>query len=324
MNSEGPNEPTTPQTPAESPSQGRARGAVVAIGNFDGVHLGHRAVLSQARALADARGLTCLVLTFDPHPSAVLGRTPKPILTTLPERIRLLREAGADDVVVFPFSAEFSAWSPTRFAEELLAHRLGARAVVVGDNFRFGQKRAGDFPMLGALGRTLGFEAVSATVAGDERGPYSSTRVRDALERGDVEEVTRVLGRPYAVHGLVETGDKLGRTIGFPTANLGGIATMLPAHGVYAVRAFVDDSALVHPGVLNLGVRPTVDGTKLRVEAHLLDGAHDLYDKALRVDFVHRLRGERKFDGLPALRAQIVKDAADASAILASTEADRR
>lgn len=322
MSSEVPNESTPAEASTDEPALHGERGAVVAIGNFDGVHLGHRAVLAQARALADERGLACLVLTFDPHPSAVLGRTPKPVLTRLPERTRLLREAGADDVVVFPFSTEFSAWSPTRFAEELLVRRLGARVVVVGENFRFGQKRAGDFSMLGELGRALGFEAVAATVAGDGHGPYSSTRVRDALGRGDVEEASRVLGRPYTVRGIVETGDKVGRTIGFPTANLGGVATMLPAHGVYAVRAFVDDSSLVHPAVMNLGVRPTVGGTTLRVEVHLLDGAHDLYDKALRVDFVRHLRGERKFDGLPALKAQIAKDAADASAILSGEARD--
>jgi len=281
--------------------------SVVVIGNFDGVHLGHQAVLRQARALADARGLRCVVLTFDPHPSEVLGRGVPPRLTTLARRIELLRQHGATDVAVEPFTTELASWSPERFAKELLSDRLGTRVVVVGSNFRFGNKRAGDFDTLRTLGTTHGFEALAAEVAGDAEGPFSSTRVRDALAAGEVERAAHVLGRPHALSGVVEHGDARGRTIGFPTANLGGVEEMLPPHGVYAVR--VVDGAETRGGVMNLGVRPTVGGLSLRIEAHVFDFDADLYGKTLRVELVARLRGEQKFAGLAELQAQIAKDA---------------
>lgn len=279
-----------------------SRASAVVIGNFDGVHRGHQAVVQQARAIADAEGLVCTVLTFDPHPRDVVGTGAPPRLTTLERRIELLRASGADDVVVQTFTREFSSWSPDRFVRELLVGRLGARAVVVGENFRFGSKRAGDFATLRDLGAELGFAAVAAEVAGDETGPFSSTRVRDAIAKGDLDAARAVLGRPHALSGVVEHGDELGRTIGFPTANLGGVTEMLPPHGVYAIRT------AEHGGVMNLGVRPTVGGATLRIEAHLFDFAGDLYGKPLRVDLIARLRGEQKFAGLDALKAQIAKD----------------
>lgn len=297
--------------------------SVVAIGNFDGVHRGHQAVLQQARSLADARGLACVVLTFDPHPSVVLGRPAPPRLATLERRVELLRASGAGDVVIEPFTKELASWSPEHFVRDLLEAKLHARIVVVGENFRFGHKRAGDFETMKALGKELGFEAVAAHVAGDTEGPFSSTRVRGAIGAGEVAKAANVLGRPHALTGTVEQGDRLGRTLGFPTANLGNVNEMLPPHGVYAVwveRLDSSESApkLVHqPGVMNIGVRPTVDGTKLRVEVHLLDFEGDLYGATLRVELVERLRGEMKFDGLPALKAQIAKDSEQARAILA-------
>jgi riboflavin kinase/FMN adenylyltransferase len=290
--------------------------SIVAIGNFDGVHRGHQAVLHQARVLADARSLRCLVLTFDPHPADVLGRGAPPLLTTLATRIELLRKHGATDVVIEPFTKGLAAWSPERFASELLASKLAARAVVVGTNFRFGHKRAGDFETLRALGSTYGFDAIAAEIAGDEEGLFSSTRVRDAIAAGDVERAAKVLGRPHALSGTVEHGDARGRTIGFPTANLGGIVEMLPAYGVYAVRASTG-GATAHAGVMNLGVRPTVGGMSLRVEVHLLDFDGDLYDQAMRVELVARIREERKFASLDELRAQIARDAEEARKLLA-------
>lgn len=307
------------KAPAGAPRD--AAFAVVAIGNFDGVHLGHRKVLEQARAIGEARGLRCVVLTFDPHPRQVLGGHAPPSLTTLADRVELL-EACVDEVVVEPFTPAFAAWSPTQFAEDLLVGRLRARAVVVGENFRFGQKRAGDFSVLRALGERLGFEAVAAHVAGDDRGPYSSTRIRRALEEGNVADATHVLGRRYVLTGVVERGDALGRTIGFPTANLGGIGEMLPKHGVYAVFVDVDGQRL--PGAMNVGVRPTVGGVSLRVEVHLLDFAGDLYGKKLRVALVERVRDEAKFDGLDALKAQIGRDVDHARRILAAAAAATR
>lgn len=285
--------------------------SVVVIGNFDGVHLGHQAVLRQARALADARSLRCVVLTFDPHPAAVLGRVPPPQLTTLGTRVELLRAHGAAEVAIEPFTLELAKWSPERFAQELLATRLAARAVVVGSNFRFGHKRAGDFEALRTLGATYGFEAVASEITGDEAGPFSSTRVRDAIAAGEVERAAGVLGRPHALHGTVVHGDARGRTIGFPTANLGGVEEMLPAHGVYAVRAGTGSASArtMRGGVMNVGVRPTVDGLSLRVEVHLFDFDGDLYDQTMRVELVARIREERKFAGIDELKAQIARDA---------------
>lgn len=291
-------------------------GSVVVIGNFDGVHRGHQAVLHQARTRADATGARCLVLTFDPHPNEVLGRGAPPRLTTLPRRIALLEEHGAHEVVVEPFTLDLAAWSPERFARDLLAGRLGARAAVVGKNFRFGHKRAGDFEVLSRLGEELGFEAVAAEVAGDAEGPFSSTRVRDAVARGDVDRAAEVLGRPHVLTGVVEKGDQRGRTLGFPTANLGQVAVMLPAAGVYAIR--VDAGAHgSRGGVANIGVRPTIGGDAIRIEAHLFDFEGDLYGATLDVALVARLRGEQRFAGLPELRAQIARDAEAARRALA-------
>lgn len=269
-------------------------------------------MLRQARALADARGLCTVVLTFDPHPSQVLRGFTPPRLATLERRVELLRRHGADDVVVEPFTLDFAALTPSRFAKELLVERLGARAVVVGENFRFGAKRAGDLEALRGFGRELGFEVAAAEVAGDERGPFSSTRVRDAIAGGDLDEATRLLGRRHSISGVVEGGDRRGRTIGFPTANLGGVPEVLPPRGVYAV--FADD----RPGVMNLGVRPTVDGANLRVEVHLFDFDGDLYGQSMRVHLVSRIRDEKKFSGLDELRAQIALDAEAARRSLAT------
>jgi riboflavin kinase/FMN adenylyltransferase len=319
--------------------------SVVVIGNFDGVHRGHQAVLRQARGLADAGGLGCVVLTFDPHPSEVLGRGAPPRLTTLERRVALLRAHGATRVAVEPFTMELAAWSPERFVNELLAARLGTRVVVVGQNFRFGNKRGGDFDALRALGREAGFDAVAAEVAGDDEGPFSSTRVRDAIGAGEVERAAGVLGRPHALSGIVEHGDARGRTIGFPTANLGGVGEMLPPYGVYAVRVSKAEGgdagsgtgtgtgtgvsaaagggagAEAWGGVMNLGVRPTVGGTALRVEVNLFDFEGDLYGDRLRVELVARLRGEQKFAGIDELRAQIARDAASARETLARLSA---
>ncbi len=284
--------------------------SAVIIGNLDGVHRGHQAVLRQARAIADARALVTLVLTFDPHPSQVLRGFTPPRLATLERRIELLRRHGADEVIVEPFTVEFAALTPERFVKELLVDRLGAKAVVVGENFRFGAKRAGDLAALRRFGEAHGFEVAAAEVAGDERGPFSSTRVRDAIASAELDEAARLLGRRHSISGIVEGGDRRGRTIGFPTANLGGVSEILPPDGVYAVFAGE------RPGVMNIGVRPTVDGTSRRIEVHLFDFAGDLYGQHLRVHVVRRIRGEKKFAGLDELKAQIAADAAAARVML--------
>ncbi len=281
--------------------------SAVVIGNFDGVHRGHQAVLAQAREVARKRGSDVVALTFHPHPNEVLGRGIPPRLVTLARRLELLYLHGADRVVVEPFTHELASWTPERFARELLAERLGARAVVVGKNFRFGHHRAGDFAVLEELGRTFGFDAIAAEVSGDEVGRFSSTRAREAIARGDLAAAVRVLGRPHSISGTVAEGDRLGRTLGFPTANLAGVEEMLPPYGVYAARVGLPEGPA--KAVMNIGVRPTVGGTALRIEVHLLDVKdRDLYGATLRVELVAPLRGEQKFDGLDALKAQIEKD----------------
>lgn len=286
-----------------SPSTIARRKNAIIIGNLDGVHRGHQAVLKQARAIADAKNLSTLVLTFDPHPNDVLRGWTPPRLATLERRVELLRRHGADQVVVEPFTSELAGFSPDRFAKELLAERLDARTVVVGENFRFGARRAGDLDALRRFGEKLGFDLEVAEVIGDDRGPYSSSRVRDAVLRGDLDEATHLLGRRHSLSGFVEQGDQRGRTIGFPTANIGGVTEVLPPHGVYAVFAGE------RPGVMNLGVRPTVDGKTLRLEVHLFDFDGDLYGAPMRVHLVKRIREEKKFAGLDELKAQIALDA---------------
>jgi riboflavin kinase/FMN adenylyltransferase len=286
------------------------------IGNFDGVHRGHQAVLEDAAKDAKARGLDLLILTFHPHPAKVLRRTEPPVLTILPRKLELIeRVVPGAGVAVETFDLAWAAQSPEAFAERILVGRFGARVVVVGKNFRFGKDRAGDFDDLTRLGERLGFETRSHPMVGDERGAWSSSRVREAIGRGDVEEAARMLGRPHMMSGVVEEGDKRGRTIGFPTCNLPRVPQALPANGVYAV--LVDKvgeggkaSALAR-GVANIGVRPTVKEAEARplVEAHLFDYAGDLYGSELRVHLVARLREEKRFGGLAELQDQIGKDA---------------
>jgi len=293
-----------------------ARGSVVVIGNFDGVHRGHQALFARAMAEAEARRLVPVALTFDPHPRNVLMTGPPPaLLTSTARRVELIDALGAPHVFIRRFDKAFAAWSPERFVEQLVVNALHARVVIAGDNFRFGAKRAGDDALLRALGPKLGFEAFTLE-ATDAKGPLSSSRVRAALLAGDIPEATHVLGRPHSVEGVVESGDRRGRTIGFPTANLGEVAELVPPDGVYAVavdRANGAAPRALATGVMNIGVRPTVGGDPRRtIEAHLFDFDGDLYGQRLRVQFVARLREERRFDGLGALKAQIARDVDEA------------
>jgi riboflavin kinase/FMN adenylyltransferase len=303
--------------PVASPSA-----KIVAIGNFDGVHRGHQAVLVDAARDAEARGLDAALLTFSPHPAVALGRSAPPLLTTLPRKLELFaRTAPTVTPIVERFDERFAAQSPEEFAREVLRERLGARVVVVGKNFRFGSDRAGDFETLTRLGEALGFSTRSHALLGDERGPWSSTRVREALRRGDVEEATRMLGRPHMLSGVVVRGDQRGRTIGVPTANVSMVDEALPAHGVYAVlvdREIEGKGEALAAGVANIGVRPTVAEGEPRpnVEVFLFDFDGDLYGARLRVHLVARLRAEQKFSGLDALKAQIAVDVARARAAL--------
>ena len=304
------------------------RAALVSIGNFDGVHRGHQAVLGDLARLARLRDLSPVVLTFDPHPLEVLaGAAPGRLCTTARKRELVARVSPEIEVVVRRFDAELAAFSPERFAAEVLAQDLHAAVVQVGENFRFGRERAGDFAALTRLGGELGFETRAHAMCGDGGGAWSSSRVREALAAGDVDEASAVLGRPHMVSGRVLHGDQRGRTIGFPTCNLGEPVEALPASGVYAVlvdRVEEGQALALAKGVANIGVRPTVAGPGARptVEAHLFDLSADLYGAELRVHLVTRLRPEQRFAGLDALKAQIARDAEAARAALTAAVPD--
>jgi riboflavin kinase / FMN adenylyltransferase len=309
------------EEPVES-SQAEARGRIVAIGNFDGVHRGHQAVLEDATRDAARLGLTPAVLTFTPHPTAVLGRAAPPILTRLPRKLELFSRLSPDiEPVVERFDHAFASQSPDAFAEQILVARLAAKVVVVGSNFRFGKARQGDFEGLVRLGERLGFETRTHALVGDDKGAWSSSRVREALGRGALDEATEMLGRPHMVSGEVTAGARRGRTIGFPTCNIEG-EEALPPWGVYAVLVDREEGAAtatappsrvraLAKGVANIGVRPTVTGGDARpnVEVHLFDIDEDLYGARLRVHLVAWLRPEQRFSGLDGLTAQIARDA---------------
>lgn len=304
-------------TPLEPGSERRP--SAVVVGNFDGVHRGHQAIAALTLGAAREGGLVPALLTFDPHPGETLGAGAPPVLTTLERKAELCGRLGIERVVARAFDASFATWSPERFARELLAVRLVAKVVVVGDNFRFGAGRTGDLALLTSLGRELGFEVRVSPMSEDAGGAFSSTRARAAIAAGDLAAAESVLGRRHSLSGVVEAGDRRGRLLGFPTANLGGVVEMLPPDGVYAVA--VDEG---HPGralalgVMNVGFRPTLGVPPRRtIEAHLFDLDRDLYGARLRVHLVVRLRGEMRFESLDALKAQIARDAERARACLA-------
>jgi riboflavin kinase/FMN adenylyltransferase len=300
------------------------RPAVVTIGNFDGVHLGHQALLRRARALADAvaaawsvdpSGVGVVALTFDPSPRDVMQPGHGvPAIQPLGDRVALLREHGADVVCVEPFTAELASWSAEAFAERIVAERLGGVGVVVGWDFRFGAGRRGD---AGLMARVLGVpvEVVGAVDVGG--APVSSTRVRLAVAAGRLDEACALLGRPHRLSGTVVHGDHRGRTIGFPTANVQVETALRPPDGVYAVRAQRAEGGPWMSGVANLGRRPTFEPGVAALEVHLFDRELDLYGARLHVELVQFLRPERRFDGLDALVAQIRLDADAARAVLA-------
>jgi riboflavin kinase/FMN adenylyltransferase len=299
-----------------------ARGAVVAVGNFDGIHRGHQAVIAAVREFARSEGRPAAVLTFEPHPRSFFRPGLPPFrLTPFRIKARLIEALGVDALFVLRFDAALSRLTPEAFVEEVLVRGLGVRRVVIGDNFVFGRDRRGDVALLETLGRQAGFEVTRLERV---RGPggeiYSSTRIRDYLQAGDPTRAALLLGRYWEIEGRVLHGDQRGRTLGFPTANLGLAGYLEPARGVYAVRAGLEREHDVawHAGVANLGVRPTVDGTRLSLEVHLFDFAEDIYGRHLRVALVDHLRPEIKFAGLDLLKAQIAEDGRRARTILAS------
>ena len=295
-----------------------ARGGVVALGNFDGVHKGHQAVLGIAGAQARDFGAALGVLTFEPHPRSFFNPGEAPFrLTPWRAKLRQLEAVGVDVIYQLRFDKALSQVTADAFVRDMLARDLGARAIVVGEDFCFGQGRQGDGALLQRLGGELGFEVTLVAPAGDD-AVYSSSRVRRLLRTGDAAGAAALLGRPWEIEGRVIKGDQRGRTIGFATANLTLGDSLRPAYGVYAVRAGLDDGTW-HDGVANLGVRPTVDGTREMLEVHVLDGAPDLYGRRLRVRLIDFVRPEQRFDGLEALKAQIGRDCGAAREALKAT-----
>ena len=294
------------------------RGAVIALGNFDGFHMGHQAVAREAIEWARAQGRPSIIATFDPHPVRLFKPDVPPFrLTTLEQRQELYLAAGATAMLVFHFDAELAGTSAEDFVRVLLAERLGAAGVVTGEDFTFGKGRAGDRALLETLGREAGIAACAVAPVMDGGAPVSSSRVRDALRAGDPQEAARLLTRPFAIRGVVEHGDKRGREIGYPTANLAIEQYLRPKFGIYAVTGRVLATGQELKGAANIGVRPQFEPPKELLEPHFFDFAGDLYGQEIEVAFHHFLRPEGKFDTLDALVAQMDADCRQARELLA-------
>jgi riboflavin kinase/FMN adenylyltransferase len=303
-----------------------ARGAVVAIGNFDGVHPGHRAVLQRAGEVAQAAGAPLGVVTFEPHPRRFFQPAIPPFrLTPPPIKRRLIEAEGAALYYELAFDAAMASLTAEAFIEQVLLAGLGVRHVVVGAGFAFGKGRTGTVSVLEHVaGHKAGVGVtVVAPVTAADGALSASTRVRECLKRGEPERAAALLGRVWAIEGTVAKGDQRGRLLGFPTANLGLDDYLHPAFGVYAVRAgaYGNRASGLLSGVANLGVRPTVDGARAQLEVHLFDFAGDLYGRTLAVELLSFIRPERKFESLDALKAQIAEDSARARSLLAARPA---
>jgi riboflavin kinase / FMN adenylyltransferase len=301
------------------------RGAVVAIGNFDGVHLGHRAVIEAAGLCARQSGAAHAVLTFEPHPRQVLRPSDPPFrLTPFRVKSRLIEALGVDLLFTLHFDRAFAQRSAEDFIETVLVRHLGVRHVVVGYDFVFGNSRRGNAALLSAQGQALGFGVTIVNpVAPPGAAIYSSTRIREHLAAGRPREAAALLGRFWEIDARVERGDQRGRAIGFPTANLALDDYLRPATGVYAMRAGIEEGGRTvwRGAVANCGRRPTFGGSDIRLEVHIFDFAGDLYGRHLRVEVVDYLRGERKFSGIDALKVQIAGDARRARDLLAKEPA---
>ncbi len=297
-----------------------ARGAAIAMGNFDGVHMGHRKVIDSARAAARRLDAPLGVAVFNPHPKQFFAPSaPAEQVQSDAARARLLQELGVDILYRLPFERSMSLMDDRAFVRDVLVDGLGVRHVSVGADFHYGRNRVGDAQSLRAFGEEYGFDVAIVDLYGEQGEKYSSTAVRRALKEGDVHTAAHILGRPWSVEGLVLRGAQRGRTIGVPTANLALGDYVRPRFGVYAGHARIDGKGPALPGVINVGKRPTVDGAEERLEIHLFDFAGDLYGRTLEVTLEHFLRDEKKFDSLDALKAQIARDMKQARALLHNT-----
>jgi len=284
----------------------------LALGNFDGLHRGHIKIIERVRRVATERAATAVVMTFDPHPPRVVrpDKAP-PLLMTKAQRLEGIERAGLDGVAVVRFTPELSRWDPETFVRTVLVEWLHASEVWVGANFLFGHDRAGNFSMLRSLGARYGFRTEKIDPVRYKDFVVSSTRIRRLISDGRVDEAGALLGHPYSIDGTVVAGDQRGRQIGFPTANLTTENELIPPNGVYATVVRLD--GVIYPAVTNVGVRPTFgESTQTMIEAHLIDANRDLYGQILRLGFIQRMRDERRFDGVDALKAQIAADVAKA------------
>ena len=292
------------------------RGAVAALGNFDGFHLGHQTVAGEAIAQAKAAGKPAIIATFDPHPVRFFAPdAPWFRLTTLDQRQRLFEAAGADAMLVFEFDASLANTTAEDFIVDLLVERLGLSGVITGEDFTFGKGRGGNVDVLRDLGAAHGLRATTMGPVKDEGGVISSSRIRDALKAGDCATAIRLLTRPFTVEGVVQHGDKNGRLLGFPTANIDMAHYLRPRYGIYAVRGRLPDGRVLD-GAANLGIRPSFDPPKELLEPHFFDFSEDLYGQTIAVEFHAFIRGEAKFDSMDDLMAQMQADCDQARAIL--------
>jgi len=293
------------------------RGAILALGNFDGFHQGHQAVVGEAIRWARAEGRPAIVATFDPHPVRFFQPDAEPFrLTTLDQRQELFAAAGADAMLVFHFDEAIAGMLAERWVRDMIHGRLSVAGVTTGEDFVFGKDRSGTAASLRSLGEPLGIATHAVAGVSDADGPISSSRIRAALQAGDCETAARLLTRPFAVRGGVQHGDKLGRTIGYPTANLALGTYLRPRYGIYAVTGKLADGRILQ-GAANIGVRPTFDPPKELLEPFFFDFSGDLYGQEVEVAFHHFLRPEAKFDSLDGLMEQMARDCDEARRLLA-------
>ena len=295
----------------------RLRGGIVALGNFDGFHKGHQAVVGRAIERARAEGRPALVATFEPHPMRYFRPDSPPFRLTSPEqRARLIEAAGVDGLFVFQFNADFASLTAPEFVTDWLVRRLGVAGVVTGQDFTFGKARGGDVALLRMLGQANRISVDAVAPVADEGGTVSSTRIREALRQGDCDTAARLLTRPFTIEGLVEHGDKRGRELGYPTANLSLWRYVRPRFGIYAVRGRLPGGE-IRGGAASLGVRPMFDPPKELLEPYFFDYDGDLYGQSIEVELVAFLRDEAKFDSLDALKMQMAADVEQARGLLA-------
>lgn len=298
----------------------RFTSSIITLGNFDGLHLGHQELIKMIIHRAEETASLSMVVTFRPHPLKILApeKCP-PLISIYEEKIQLFEKLGIDVLVKIPFTLDFSAMEPRDFVKNVLCDLLGAKEIFVGYNYRFGKGRKGNIRMLRDLGEELGFVVREIEQVSLDEEVISSTRIRQLLKNGEVEHAAKLLGRPYALCGIVVKGDGRGRGLGFPTANIASRHAIIPSNGVYAVKLFVRDQH--YNGIVNIGMRPTFETKSLAIEVHIFDFDEDIYGEEITVYFIRKIREEKKFQNAEALIKQISKDITEALRLLSEQKA---